>query len=97
MTVDLSQRAQLSAVWWLKRADNTNFSARWVPENIPTLIIGASDDCITPITLFEKDKRFSKKNISIETIQDAGHFPWLEQMQIVKGKFKLFFDKNLYK
>lgn len=84
-----------AAVWWLKRASAMNFSARWVPENIPTLIIGASEDCITPITLFEKDKRFSRKNIIIEKIQNAGHFPWLEQMEIVKGKFKSFID-NMY-
>ena len=70
-----------------------NFSAKWVPENIPTLIIGASEDCITPITLFENDKRFSRNNIHIEKIQDAGHFPWLEKMEVVKGKFKSFIDK----
>lgn len=48
-----------AAVWWLKRANGINFSAKWIPENVPTLIIGASEDCIAPITLFEKDKRFS--------------------------------------
>ncbi|OGT24802.1 MAG: hypothetical protein A3I12_06935 [Gammaproteobacteria bacterium RIFCSPLOWO2_02_FULL_38_11] len=82
-----------AAVWWLKRASSMNFSARWIPENIPILIIGSSEDCITPITLFERDKRFSRKNIDIEKIQEAGHFPWLEQMEIVKGKFKSFIDK----
>lgn len=87
------QMNYLAAAWWLKRASSMNFSAKWVPENIPTLIIGSSEDCITPISLFEKDKRFSRKNINIEKIQDAGHFPWLEKMEIVKEKFKAFVDK----
>lgn len=81
-----------AAVWWLKRASSTNFTAQWVPESVPTLIIGASDDCITPITLFERDTRFSRKNIKLTKIQDAGHFPWLEQGDTVKNEFKMFID-----
>lgn len=82
-----------AAVWWLKKASSINFSARWVPENVPTFIIGASDDCIVPMTLFEKDKRFSKSNIHIEKIQNAGHFPWIEQIEIVRDKFQLLYTK----
>ena len=82
-----------AAVWWLKRATSMNFSAKWVPKNVSTLIIGSSDDCIVPMTLFEQDKRFFRKNISIEKIEEAGHFPWLEQMETVKAKFKAFVDK----
>lgn len=84
-----------AAVWWLKKANAINFTAKWVPENVPTLIIGASDDCITPITLFEKDLRFSRKNIHIEKVQNAGHFPWLEQLPTIKEKFN-FFVNHLY-
>ncbi len=82
-----------AAIWWLKRVSSTNFSAKWIPEKVLTLIIGSSDDCMTPITLFEQDKRFSRKNIHIEKIDDAGHFPWLEQMEVIKAKFKSFVDR----
>lgn len=82
-----------AAVWWLKKASNMNFNAKWIPEELSTLIIGASEDCITPITLFENDLRFCRKNIHIEKIQDAGHFPWLEQMAIVKNSFESFMNK----
>lgn len=82
-----------ATVWWIKRVNSIRFNAKWIPKNVPTLIIGSSDDCITPITLFEKDKRFSRKNINIKKIQDAGHFPWLEQMEIVKSKFQSFAEK----
>lgn len=94
--VDLLQKIPFNyyaAVWWLKKAKEINFSAQWIPEKVPTLIIGASDDCIVPITLFKSDPRFSRNNIKIETITEAGHFPWLEQPTIIQEKIKFFADK----
>lgn len=73
--------------WWLKKAHEINFSARWIPQKVPTLILGASHDFITPYSLFENDIRFQRKNIVMSKIQNAGHFPWLEQMTIVKEAF----------
>lgn len=78
----------LAAVWWLKKAHEINFSAKWIPQNVPTLILGSSHDFITPYSLFENDKRFNRKNITMNKIQNAGHFPWLEQMTIVKEAFR---------
>lgn len=82
-----------AAAWWINRANNINFNAKWVPENVPTLIIGSTDDCITPITLFQQDRRFSRKNINIEIIDNAGHFPWLEKPDVVKNSFKSFISR----
>lgn len=82
-----------AAVWWLKRASNSHFTAQWIPENVPTLIIGGSEDCITPISLFENDNRFARKNIQIKTINGAGHFPWLENIEAVKASFDSFLHK----
>lgn len=78
----------LAAVWWLRKVHEINFTAKWIPQQIPTLILGASHDFITPMTLFEKDKRFQRKNITYNKIQNAGHFPWLEQPSRVKLAFK---------
>ena len=80
----------LAAVWWLKKAQEINFSAKWVPEKVPTLIISASHDFIVPYTLFERDQRFQKENIIMHKIENAGHFPWLEQTDLVKAAFKTF-------
>lgn len=77
----------LAAVWWLKKAYEINFNAKWIPQSVPTLIVGASHDFITPYSLFEGDKRFDRKNITMKKIHNAGHFPWLEQMAIVKEAF----------
>jgi pimeloyl-ACP methyl ester carboxylesterase len=80
----------LAMVWWLKKAHEINFSAQWIPQSVPTLILGSSHDFMAPYSLFEKDIRFNRKNIAMKKIHNAGHFPWLEQMTIVKEAFRAF-------
>lgn len=82
-----------AAVWWLKKVNEINFNAKWIPQNIPTLIIGASHDFVTPFSLFKKDQRFKKDNIQFEYIQDAGHFPWIEKIKLVTNAFSTFVDQ----
>jgi pimeloyl-ACP methyl ester carboxylesterase len=78
------------AFWWLRKAIEINLDAKWVPQNISTLIIGAEFDAITPFSLFTKDKRFDRNNITKCFIRDAGHFPWLDQPEEVKEIFRKF-------
>jgi len=58
--------------------------------NVPTLIVGGSADHVTPLYLFEEDKRFLKNNIKIVEIKEAGHFPWIEQPTCVKNVLESF-------
>jgi pimeloyl-ACP methyl ester carboxylesterase len=83
------------ASWWQKKAREINFNAKWIPQNVPTLILGAEFDFITPQSIFKKDKRFQRKNITITEIRNAGHFPWLEQPTSVKAAFDSFFKCKL--
>lgn len=77
-----------AAVWWLKKAVEINFNAVWAPCKIPTLILGGSEDCITPFSIFAQDARFHKENIILKKIANAGHFPWIENMQAVEDAFR---------
>ncbi len=79
-----------AAVWWLRKAVEINFNAKWVPKNVPTLIIGAEFDAITPFSLFIKDGRFNRDNIVQHLIHNAGHFPWLEKPKEIKELFTNF-------
>lgn len=81
------------AVWWQRKAVEINFNATWIPQNIPTLIVGAEFDAITPFSLFSKDTRFERNNITKHLIQDAGHFPWLDQPEEVKELFRTFLTR----
>ena len=78
------------AVWWQKKAIELNFSAKWIPQKVPTLIVNSKFDCICPYTLFENDKRFRRSNIEIFFIEDAGHIPWLEKPILIKNAFNEF-------
>ena len=63
-------------VWWVGKL--SQYKVLWVPQKVATLIIGGSEDCINPISLFQKDMRFKRKNISLIVLEGSGHFPWFE-------------------
>lgn len=83
----------VAASWWLKKSIELNFNAKWIPQNVPTLIIGGSHDYIVPFHLFENDSRFNRENITFKRVENSGHIPWLEQMPIVVKTFKDFCDR----
>lgn len=76
------------AVWWQNKAVELNFAAKWIPQTVPTLIIGSKYDCICPFTLFQKDKRFQRDNVELLYIEDAGHLIWVENPIAAKAAFK---------
>lgn len=80
----------LPAVWWQHKVAEINFSAKWIPETVPTLIIGGRYDCICPFPLFRNDVRFKRPNIEMIEIGDGGHLPWIENPEAVKTAFKNF-------
>lgn len=77
-------------LWWIKKVQDVNYDAKWIPQHVPTLIMGGTKDYVVPCSIFETDKRFHRNNIEIKTLHDAGHFLWLDQMAIVKEVFNSF-------
>lgn len=73
--------------WSAEHFDQT-YRAKWIPQKIPTLILGGDKDLITPQTLFKESKLFQRDNIKIETIKNAGHFPWLDDPKAVVSAFR---------
>jgi pimeloyl-ACP methyl ester carboxylesterase len=59
------------AAWWQRKAVQIDYSAKWAPQELPTLIMGGRYDCVCPFTLFQQDERFYKK-IELAYIEDAG-------------------------
>lgn len=75
---------------WAQKYFHPNYSACWAPQILPTLIMGGSDDVLTPIGLFRNDKRFQNEIISIKVIKNASHFPWVEQPKAVEKAWQQF-------
>ena len=66
------------------------YQAQWVPENIPTLLIGGDHDYTMPSALFKSDQRFQRDNIKLQEIAGGSHFPWLERSEAVSMVFSDF-------
>ncbi|MBX7067280.1 MAG: alpha/beta hydrolase [Parachlamydiales bacterium] len=78
------------AVWWQRKVIELNFTAKWVPQTVPTMIVGAKYDCIVPFSLFEKDQRFHRDNIQLLFLKDAGHCGWIENPKAMNEAFAQF-------
>lgn len=84
-----------ASAWGLNWAVENNFNATWIPQQLPTLIMGADFDNIVPFHLFTDDPRFMRDNITLVEITDAGHLPWFEQPKQTKQTLDNFVNKNL--
>lgn len=80
--------------WHLKNFHPT-YKAKWTPKNIPTLIFAGDNDHISPIMLFKKSKNFKRKNIVIAEVENAGHYPWIENPKKVIALFNKY-SKNFH-
>lgn len=78
--------------WWLSKASSIDFDSLLVP-NIPTLIMGGSEDCAVPFEGYLEDDRYRKSNIWIKEIKGGSHFPWLEKPQEIKALFHDYISK----
>ena len=75
---------------WSERHFDRTYRAKWVPRTIPTLILAGEKDLVTPLRFFEGEKQFSRENIALKSIKEAGHFPWIENPAEVAREFKTY-------
>src|SRR5205085_1778994 len=78
---------------WAGNFFHPNYQASFVPNHIPTLIIGSEHDHLTPLSLFSQNSSWKKENIKIECLNNSGHFPWLDAHNDLQEKFTHFFKK----
>jgi len=70
-----------------------DYDAQWIPDNIPTLFIGAENDFVTPFCVLQNDSRLRQAHIELELIAGASHFPWIQEKQQVMNCLKKFSEK----
>jgi len=76
------------AIQWTQKHFDPTYSAKWIPKQIPTLILAGSEDLATPLKLFAQKKEYHRSNIMMREIRNAGHFPWIENPVDVAAAFK---------
>jgi len=85
----------LAATWWLTKAYEMPFNATWIPQTVPTLIVGGSHDFICPVSLFQRDERFSRPNIQSVVMQNSGHIPWFDSKPALLKHLSDFYHQCL--
>lgn len=80
------------AYLWAMQYFHPVYTNSWVP-NIPTLLLTSSDDHMTPPDAFDSED-YQQSNFMHANINHAGHFPWIEQPELVASSFNTFKDKN---
>lgn len=79
-------------LWAAEHFDQT-YKAKWIPQWIPTLIFSGDQDHLTPLKLFLDAPDFQRDNIIIRKIDDASHFPWMDNPQHVKKMFDEYCER----
>ncbi len=78
------------ALWGQQQIANGLLDAKWIPENVPTLIVGGTNDCMCPFELFNEDPRFHKSTITLTCLDGAGHFPWIDSQHAFRQALTKF-------
>jgi len=74
------------ATVWSDQAFDHIYQAKWWPKTLPTLILSGAEDRIVLQTLWNRPE-FKQQNVIHQWIEDAGHFPWLENPDGVQSAF----------
>jgi pimeloyl-ACP methyl ester carboxylesterase len=75
-----------AAVDWSARNFDATYELRWWPAATPTLIVSGAQDRIVAQRLWD-EPRFHGGHVLHRRIEDAAHFPWVEQPGAVRAAF----------
>ena len=77
-------------LWWMNEVNKNSYETKWIPQQLPTLILSGRQDALTPYELIDKDSRFKRENILLHFIDEASHFVWIDQPQETIQAFEAF-------
>lgn len=68
---------------WADQNFHPFYKSSWIPNILPTIIIGSNEDRLLPIKFFHDQKDWDKENITILQLENTGHFPWLSHLDSI--------------
>lgn len=78
---------------WAEQHFDVTYQAQWIPRRIPTLILSGSKDIAIPIRYFAEKEEYKRSHILMKEIENAGHFPWIENPQSVIDAFNEYLSR----
>lgn len=82
------------AVAWAEANFDDDYLAKWKPRGSKpaTLIVSGAEDHVVDQRLWQHDPAFNQPHTLKRTIENAGHFPWIENPHAVRTAFEDFVD-----
>lgn len=78
-----------AATAWSAAHFDDIYEAKWFPAALPTLILAGRNDRIVSQAAWDAG-RFRRDNVLRETIEAAGHFPWIDDPEAVTEALRRF-------
>jgi len=81
-------------MWRTQELKQKGYNATWIPQEVPTIIIGCEHDHMCPHKEFESDPRFNnRENIEMFYLKGIGHMGWLENSKPFEAPFNSLIAK----
>jgi pimeloyl-ACP methyl ester carboxylesterase len=81
------------AAAWADAYFDDAYQARWTPQDIPALIVSGAGDHVVTQHLWQEEPAFARPNVAHRWIEDAAHFPWVENPEAVRAAFSDLTDR----
>ena len=78
-----------AAAEWSEHSFDRSYLAAWWPTQTPTLIISGGEDRVVDQSLWA-DPYYQGPHVAHSVIERAGHFPWIERPDAIRGTFDGF-------
>lgn len=77
------------AVAWADTHFDDTYRARWTPAagSVPTLVVSGGQDRVVDQSLWCQNAAYDRPHVLRRTIENASHFPWLENPHAVRTAF----------
>ncbi|MFJ7072228.1 alpha/beta fold hydrolase [Streptomyces sp. NPDC098781] len=75
------------AVAWAGTHFDQRYRALWSPQALPTLLISGAQDHVVDQQLWEQARGFEQPHVLRHTVEQAGHFPWIDNPDAVRAAF----------
>lgn len=78
---------------WSDNNFDTKYTAKFIPQSLPTLIMTGEHDQIIPLSVYTSKPAYHRENIVIKQINNASHYPWFDNPQQMLELITEFVEK----
>jgi len=81
--------------WWYSKGAEFYDEIKWIPQDVPALLVTGEDDLVTPGAIFQADQRFNRKNIQMKNLKGVGHFSLIDMPLLTANTIDEFIQAKI--